>query len=187
MTSSHITSLCLFSGFSPVAVWSIHVYIAHYVCPYILHGCFPRSLLPLGRSCSSHKSLQSTAPSAPLIRTARASTTKIDAQSLYHNCPRCKPVQAHHRTHPIPGGPDEPYNVRGHILTQARNKFRIKELSIIYRWGGEVVYDSETLQKKIDEVLVSKGEAYTGPSSQTFQNRWKSQGGERAREPEFRA
>jgi len=39
----------------------------------------------------------------------------------------------------LPGVPNEPYNVRGHILTQARGKFRIKELSIIYRWGGEIV------------------------------------------------
>lgn len=64
---------------------------------------------------------------------------------------------------PLPGGPDAPYNVRDHILAQARNKFRIKELSIIYRWGGEVVYDGDTLPEKIDEVLVSKGEAYIGP------------------------
>jgi hypothetical protein len=34
---------------------------------------------------------------------------------------------------PLPGGPDAPYNVCDHILTQVRNKFRIKELSIIYR------------------------------------------------------
>jgi len=46
----------------------------------------------------------------------------------------------------LPGGSDEPYNVRDHILTQARNKFRITELSIIiYRWGGDVVYDGEIL------------------------------------------
>jgi len=64
---------------------------------------------------------------------------------------------------PLPGGPDEPYNVRDHILTQARNKFRIKELSIIYQWGGEVVHDGDTIPEKIDEVLVSKGEAYIGP------------------------
>jgi release factor H-coupled RctB family protein len=64
---------------------------------------------------------------------------------------------------PLPGGPDEPHNVRGDIFTQARNKFRIKELSIIYRWGGEVVYDGETRPAKIDEVPVSKGEAYIGP------------------------
>jgi hypothetical protein len=51
---------------------------------------------------------------------------------------------------PFPGGPDEPYIMRGHILAQARFKFRIKELSIIYRWGGEVVYDGGTLPQKID-------------------------------------
>jgi len=62
---------------------------------------------------------------------------------------------------PLPGGPNEPYNVRGHILTQARNKFRVKELSTIYRRGGEIVYDGKTLE--IDDVLVSKGEAYIGP------------------------
>jgi hypothetical protein len=57
------------------------------------------------------------------------------------------------------GGPDEPYYMRDHILTQARIKFRIKEPFIIYPWGGEVAYDGETLPKKVDEVLVSKGEA----------------------------
>ena len=45
----------------------------------------------------------------------------------------------------LPGGPDEPYDVRDHIFTPARNKFRIMELSIIYRWGGDVVYDDEIL------------------------------------------
>lgn len=64
---------------------------------------------------------------------------------------------------PLPGGQDDPYNVRDHILAQARNKFRIKELNIIYQWGGEIVYDGDTLSEKIDEVLVSKGEAYIGP------------------------
>ena len=64
---------------------------------------------------------------------------------------------------PLPGGPDEPYNVRDHILAQARNKFRNKELNIVYQWGGEVVYDGDTLPEKTEEVLVSKGEAYIGP------------------------
>ena len=63
---------------------------------------------------------------------------------------------------PLPDGPDEPYNVRDHILTQARNKFRVKELNIVYRWGGVVVYDGDTLPDKIEEVLVSKGEVYIG-------------------------
>jgi len=39
---------------------------------------------------------------------------------------------------PLPGGPDEPYNVRNHILTQAMIMFRIMELSMIYRWEGDV-------------------------------------------------
>src|SRR5258708_390535 len=64
---------------------------------------------------------------------------------------------------PLPGGPDEPYNVRDHILAQARDKFRNKELNIVYQWGGEVVYDGDTLPEKTEEVLVSKGEAYIGP------------------------
>jgi len=64
---------------------------------------------------------------------------------------------------PLPGGPDEPYNTRDHILTQGRKKFQVKVLNIVYRWGGEVVYDGDTLQKQIEEVLVSRDEAYTGP------------------------
>jgi release factor H-coupled RctB family protein len=64
---------------------------------------------------------------------------------------------------PLPGGTGESYNVRDHILTQARNKFRIKELHIVYRWGGEVVHDGDTIPESIDEALVSKGEAYIGP------------------------
>ena len=38
-------------------------------------------------------------------------------------------------------------NIRDHILTKARNKFRIKELNIVYRWGGEVVYDGDALME----------------------------------------
>jgi len=53
--------------------------------------------------------------------------------------------------------------VRNHILTQARNRFRIKELPIIYRWGGDLIYYGEALSEKLDEVLVSKGPAYIGP------------------------
>jgi hypothetical protein len=38
-------------------VWMVicqfFVYIAHYVCPYISNGCFPRPLPALGWSCSS--------------------------------------------------------------------------------------------------------------------------------------
>jgi hypothetical protein len=64
---------------------------------------------------------------------------------------------------PLPGGPDKPYIVRGHIPEQARNKFRIKELFIIYRWEGKVVYDGKNIPEKIDEVLVSKGEVSIGP------------------------
>jgi len=36
-------------------------------------------------------------------------------------------------------------------------------LNIVYRWGGEVVYDGDILPKQIEEVLVSRDEAYTGP------------------------
>ena len=64
---------------------------------------------------------------------------------------------------PLPGGPDEPYNTRDHILTQGGKKFQVKVLNIVYRWGGEVVYDGDILPKQIEEVLVSRGEAYTRP------------------------
>ena len=53
--------------------------------------------------------------------------------------------------------------MRHHILTQQRNKFWVKEMNIVYRWGGEVVYDGDTLPEQVEEVLVSKGEAYIGP------------------------
>jgi len=42
------------------------------------------------------------------------------------------------------------------------NEFRVKELNIVYRWGGEVVYDGDTPAEQIEEVVVSKGEAYIG-------------------------
>ena len=52
--SSHVMFVSLLCGFLLwlFVVWSIHVYIADYVCPYILHGCFPRSPPVSGRSCS---------------------------------------------------------------------------------------------------------------------------------------
>jgi len=33
----------------------------------------------------------------------------------------------------------------------------------MYRWGGRVVYNGDTLPEKIEEVLISMGEAYIGP------------------------
>ena len=57
---------------------------------------------------------------------------------------------------------DDPYSMRDHILTQQRNKFWVKELNIVYRCGGEVVYDGEAFRNRL-KVLVSKGEAYIGP------------------------
>ena len=53
--------------------------------------------------------------------------------------------------------------MRDHILTQTKNGLRVKELNILYRRGGEVVYDGDTLPEQIEEVLVSKSEAYIGP------------------------
>jgi len=35
-------------------------------------------------------------------------------------------------------------------------------MNIIYRWGGGVVYNGDGLPGKIEEVLISKGEAYIG-------------------------
>ena len=40
---------------------------------------------------------------------------------------------------------------------------QVKALNIVYRWGGEVVYDGDTLPEQIEEVLVSRDEAYTRP------------------------
>ena len=42
MPSHRVFSCCLV----------LHVYIAHLVCSYILHSCFPTLLLPLGPLCS---------------------------------------------------------------------------------------------------------------------------------------
>ena len=41
--------------------------------------------------------------------------------------------------------------------------FQVKALNIVYRWGGEVVYDGDTLPEQIEEVLASKDEARIGP------------------------
>lgn len=41
------------------------------------------------------------------------------------------------------------YNLPDHILTQARNKFRIEELNIVDRWGGEVIHDGVTLPEHV--------------------------------------
>ena len=68
----------------------------------------------------------------------------------------------HRCSFPSPGGPDKPYNLRDHILTKARNKFLVKVLNIVYRWGGEVVYNGDTPPEQIEEELVTKGEAYIG-------------------------
>jgi len=57
--------------------------------------------------------------------------------------------------------------MRDHILTQAKNKFQLKELDIVYRWGGEVVYDGDTLLEQIEEEFLSKYEAYIGPIMHT--------------------
>jgi len=46
----------------------------------------------------------------------RATTTK-GAQSPCDNHPQRQLVQGYHMLIPLPGGPDEPYNVRDHILT----------------------------------------------------------------------
>jgi len=70
----------------------------------------------------------------------------------------------HHSSFPSRGGPDELYNVRDHILTQAWNKFLVRVLGIVYRWGGGVVYAIAMVihPEQIEEVLVTKGKAYAG-------------------------
>jgi hypothetical protein len=105
-------------------------------------GCLSREVLPetpnraqksgVNRTCSALLTPQGQAPPRSMLN--RRITIVLNAnQSKRINM-----------LIPLLGGPDEPYNVRGDILTQARIKFRIKELSIIYRWGAEVVYDGET-------------------------------------------
>ncbi|KIM25310.1 hypothetical protein M408DRAFT_10499 [Serendipita vermifera MAFF 305830] len=64
---------------------------------------------------------------------------------------------------PVPTSGDTEYNVKEHILLQARNKFLNRYLSVVYLWGGEELKDGEVLSDKEEEVLVSKGEAYIGP------------------------
>lgn len=64
---------------------------------------------------------------------------------------------------PLPTAGADDYNIKELILNQARNKFHNRYLSVIYRWGGEVVEDGDTLPDKEEEVLVSKGELYIGP------------------------
>ena len=64
---------------------------------------------------------------------------------------------------PLPNPGDTEYNVKDHILHQARNKFLNKYLSVVYKWGGEELKDGDILLDKEEEVLVSKGEAYIGP------------------------
>lgn len=64
---------------------------------------------------------------------------------------------------PLPTAGEDDYNIKELILNQARNKFHNRYLSIVYRWGGEVVEDGNTLPDKEEEVLVSKGELYIGP------------------------
>lgn len=69
---------------------------------------------------------------------------------------------------PLAEGPnDKEYDVTEHILQHARNKFHNKNLDTIYKWGGEVVDEGNTLDETVDEVLVSKGEAYIGPPKKT--------------------
>ncbi|CAE6492628.1 unnamed protein product [Rhizoctonia solani] len=48
------------------------------------------------------------------------------------------------------------------ILTEARNKFRIKSLSQIYLKGGTPFLPEQTLHLDVREVWVSKGEPYVG-------------------------
>jgi len=76
--------------------------------------------------------------------------------------------------------------VRDHILTQARNRFRVKESNTVYRQGGAVIYDGDTLLEQLEEVLMSGGGLYW-TTSKAQQNRWERRGGECAREPEFGA
>lgn len=64
---------------------------------------------------------------------------------------------------PSPRSGETDYNIKEHILLQARNKFLNKYLSVVYRWGGEELKDGDVLPDKVEEVLVSKGEAYIGP------------------------
>jgi len=64
---------------------------------------------------------------------------------------------------PLPKAGETEYNVKEHILLQARNKFLNKYLSTVYHWGGEELKDGDVLLDKEEEVLVSKGEAYIGP------------------------
>ncbi|CAG7854470.1 SubName: Full=Uncharacterized protein {ECO:0000313/EMBL:CCA69767.1} [Serendipita indica DSM 11827] len=65
---------------------------------------------------------------------------------------------------PLPQPDDvDVYNVRDHILLQARNKFHNKYLYIVYRRGGAELEDFASLPDEEDEVLVSKGESYIGP------------------------
>ncbi|CAE6388559.1 unnamed protein product [Rhizoctonia solani] len=48
------------------------------------------------------------------------------------------------------------------ILTEARNKFRLKSLSQIYLKGGTLFLSDQTLHSDAREVWVSKGEPYVG-------------------------
>ncbi|CAE6475509.1 unnamed protein product [Rhizoctonia solani] len=48
------------------------------------------------------------------------------------------------------------------ILTEARNKFRLKSLSQIYLKGGTLFLPDQTLHQDVREVWVSKGEPYVG-------------------------
>ncbi|KEP52422.1 tRNA-splicing ligase RtcB [Rhizoctonia solani 123E] len=53
------------------------------------------------------------------------------------------------------------------ILTEARNKFRLKSLSQIYLKGGTLFLPDQTLHLDVREVWVSKGEPYVGKDAPT--------------------
>lgn len=53
-------------------------------------------------------------------------------------------------------------SIKEAILHEARNKFRMKNLSLVYLKGG-VIFDQEILPALASTVWVSKGEPYAGP------------------------
>lgn len=49
------------------------------------------------------------------------------------------------------------------ILTEANNKFRTRNLSIVFLHGGEVLLPNVPIDESVTQVWVSKGEEYVGP------------------------
>ncbi len=49
------------------------------------------------------------------------------------------------------------------ILREARNKFRVKALSVVFLRGGTLFEESDTLAESVTQVWVGKGEPYAGP------------------------